>query len=87
MLAETLPVQFEKAGTMFRLLGLHLLEDFRGGRKFGAQPIGEVSENARILFFERDRECENLPFRQVSEPLGHVLFRIVRDREERHLDL
>jgi hypothetical protein len=40
----------------FRFLGLHLLEDFRRGRKFGAQAIGKIAEDARILFFKRDGE-------------------------------
>ncbi len=72
VIAEALLVEVDQALAMPGLFGLHVLEHFRGGGVGVAQTVGEVAVHAGVLFFELDREREDLLLAEIFEAfLGH----------------
>jgi hypothetical protein len=72
MISKPFFVELKQARAMLGFLRLHLLENFRRRRIVASQTIGKITENARVLFFQRNRQSKNLAFGQVLETLGHV---------------
>src|SRR5271165_2124753 len=72
MLAEFLPVEIEQRLPVPGFFGLHLFEHFRGCGIGVAEPVGEVTVDASILFLEKNRERQNLALTEILEiAFGH----------------
>ena len=67
VLAEFLLVELDQPAAVVALFGGHLGEDIGTGRIVVAQAFGDVGVDAAVLFLVGDRQCEDLPFRQIGE--------------------
>jgi hypothetical protein len=67
VLAEFRAVEFEQALAMSAFLLGHLGKDMCAGGVFGSQAFGNVGIDAVVLFLVGDRQCEDLPLRQVGK--------------------
>ena len=74
MLAEFRNEEIDEPASVSVLLRRHLVKYFGGRRVIVVQAIGEIGENARVLFFIADGEGENLALGQIVE-FAHRLSR------------
>src|SRR5581483_7917807 len=72
VIAEARAVLIDERLAVMRLFFLHLLEHLRGAGIRVAQAFDEVAVDLAVLFFEGNRERQNLPLGQILEVLGHV---------------
>jgi hypothetical protein len=66
VLPESLPVFLDEAGAVGRFFAPHAVEDGSGGWVRLAQAVGEIAVHPLVLLLERDREREDLGFRQIA---------------------
>jgi hypothetical protein len=86
MVAKPLAVRVDEAGPVFRFFRLHFFEHASRGRVRLTQTLGEIAVNAPVLFFERNRQREDLPLRKIFEVLRHC-FECTRQTRQGVLDL
>ena len=72
VLAELLAIEFDQSVPVPLLLGEHRLEDRRGGRVVRPEPLGEVTVNAGVLFFEGDGQGQDLPLTEALKRAHRV---------------
>src|SRR5439155_25735865 len=67
VVAEALPVQVEEAVAVAVLLGPQLAELLRRGREVLLEAVGEVVEDAGVLFLEGDGQGQDLLLAEALE--------------------
>ena len=71
VLAEAPAILLGEPPPVSDLLGLHGREHARGGGEVGFESLYNVAVDARILFFERHRESQDLTLVELAERSGH----------------
>src|SRR5579864_7351154 len=71
VLAEFLAIEIEQGLTVSRFLRLHLLEHFGGCWIRLAKTIGEISVNAPVFLFEKNRQRQDFPLGKLLKTLFH----------------
>ncbi len=73
VLAELLSMQLDQPMPVPIFLCPHFLEQFRGRGKVALQTVGEIVVDTGVLFFQRDRESQDLLLRETAEGAHGIL--------------